>query len=278
MTLEQARTNLGAAVSHFRLALQLQTNHLGAQIGLAWCLDQQGERAEARRAYERALNLAWENEKGQDDILEISYVQEIIGYLKPLVDPVRDAQELTRLQTYSDAISHKGRAITPIFFALDLGRSFGELVDPKAGVAFDLDGSGLPRRWGWISPRAAWLVFDPQRRGQITSGLQLFGNVTFWVFWKNGYEALSSLDDNHDGMLTGAELEGLAAWQDVNGNGVSDPGEVTPLRALGVEGLSTDGYTNADGLLYNRHGLWLRDGSSRPTFDWVTRCHEQRGR
>jgi len=40
-------------------------------------------------------------------------------------------------------------------------------------------GAGLrPRRRGWF--------FDHDGRGQITSGLQLFGNVTFWIFWQNG--------------------------------------------------------------------------------------------
>jgi hypothetical protein len=51
------------------------------------------------------------------------------------------------------------------------------LTNPNARVAFDLDGSGLPRKWGWITPKAAWLVYDPAGEGRITSGLQMFGNV-----------------------------------------------------------------------------------------------------
>ena len=42
--------------------------------------------------------------------------------------------------------------------------------------------------------------------GVICSGLQMFGSYSFFLFWNNGYEALSALDDNQDGKLDGAEL------------------------------------------------------------------------
>ncbi len=73
--------------------------------------------------------------------------------------------------------------------------------------------------------------------------------------------------------MSGRELEGLAAWRDVNGNGVSDPGEVTPLADLGVVSLSTTGHAMIEGLLCNPHGLRLRDGSCRPTYDWMAPRH-----
>ncbi len=269
---EQSKTNLQAAVQHFREALSRQTNHLGAQIGLGWCLDQQGKKTPARQAYERALDLAWQKEKGQDHILETSYVEEIINYLRPLLDPVKDSTQLAKLDGYAKSIQAKGRAITPILFPLAEGCDFGQLVNPSARVAFDLDGSGLPRRWGWITPRAAWLVYDPANRGQITSGLQLFGNATFWVCARNGYEALGHLDDSQDGWLQGAELKGLAAWQDRNSNGICEPGEVRPLTELGVTGLATTFRTSPDGLLFNPQGARFQDGSSRPTYDWIVRC------
>jgi hypothetical protein len=28
-----------------------------------------------------------------------------------------------------------------------------------------------------------WLVYEPKGKGEVTSGLQLFGGVTFWLFW-----------------------------------------------------------------------------------------------
>ena len=85
---------------------------------------------------------------------------------------------------------------------------------------------------------AGWLVYDASGRGQITSALQWFGESTFWTFWKNGYEALSALDDNDDGELRGAELRHLGIWRDANGNGRSERGEVRPLAHHGIEAVS----------------------------------------
>jgi hypothetical protein len=104
-------------------------------------------------------------------------------------------------------------------------------VDRSARVRFDADGSGLAREWTWLTSDAAWLVYDPKGTGKVDSALQMFGNVSFWRFWQNGYEALRSLDDNGDGQLTGVELAGLALWHDINGSGCSEPGEVRPLSA-----------------------------------------------
>jgi hypothetical protein len=73
-----------------------------------------------------------------------------------------------------------------------------DLIDPAARVSFDLDGFGA-RTWTWITSEAGWLVFDPRRTGRITSGLQLFGNVTFWRFWNTDYDALQALDDDGNG-------------------------------------------------------------------------------
>jgi tetratricopeptide (TPR) repeat protein len=266
---EPARQYLENAVKHFKLSLELKKDHLPAQLGLAWCLDQLGRKEAAVESYSGALDLAWAMEKKRNHIFGISWVEEISGYLVPLLDPVKDAKELSRIAKYRRAIGKKGRAVTPILVPLRSNARFDDLIDAKASVAFDLDGSGLDRRWGWITPEAAWLVHDPRQRGEITSGLQLFGNVTFWIFWKNGYEALGSLDDDGDGALTGSELKGLALWRDVNSNGRSEPGEVTPVADAGVVSLSTHSSQSPGGILFSPDGVTFRDGGIRPTYDWL---------
>jgi len=97
----------------------------------------------------------------------------------------------------------------------------------------------------------------------------MFGNVTFWIFWRDGYEALRALDDNGDGVLSGAELHGLALWSDVNGNGVSEPGEVIPLEALGITSLSCTSQRHASGIEWNPTGVGFKDGTTRPSYDWI---------
>ena len=136
-------------------------------------------------------------------------------------------------------------------------------------MAFDADGSGLPRQWTWIHPTAGWLVHDPERKGQITSALQWFGNVTFWLFWANGYEALSALDDDDSGALTGEELRDLAIWHDRNTNGISEPGEVRPLSDHGIVGLSCR-YVDGDGITlaaFSPDGVQLTNGRTRTSYD-----------
>ena len=129
-------------------------------------------------------------------------------------------------------------AITPILTCTAPGRSLASLLRPGTTVRFDLDGDGTVEHWPWIAPEAGLLVWDPDRRGVVHSGRQLFGSYTFRLFWRDGYAALAALDDNADRALRGRELEGIRIWFDRDSDGVSDPGEVEDLAAHGVTGLA----------------------------------------
>jgi hypothetical protein len=264
-----SRKQLESAIEHYREALKRKPDHLAAQLGLGWCLDKAGDKNGALEAYRKALALAWKQEKDLESITEVSWVEEIAGYLLPLLDPVANETETDRIRSYTAAIHRNGRAITPVLVPLAENVPLNELVDNTKAVAFDLDGSGLPRRWGWITPKAAWLVYDPAGKGKITSGLQLFGKVTFWVFWQNGYQALQALDENGDGVLSGHELRGLALWQDRNSNGCSEDGEVFSLESAGVTALSVEWIAHETGIPYNPFGICFQNGSIRPTYDWT---------
>lgn len=115
-----------------------------------------------------------------------------------------------------------------------------------------------PNDPGWYIWRGSeltpMLVFDPSKSGKITSGTELFGNYTFGgkssdVFknatlshkaekssdlWADGFEALSVLDKNGDGIISGDELDSLGLWFDRNQNGKSEPGEVIPIKEKGI--------------------------------------------
>jgi len=190
-----------------------------------------------------------------------------------LLDPVADAKELAALEQKQSELLSKGRMITPIAIPLE-GRFDIAPVAADAGVMFDADGSGLHRRWTWITTDAGWLVHDPEGSGQITSALQWFGNVTFWLFWRNGYEAMAALDDDGDGQLRGRELQHLAVWRDANQNGVSEAGEVRPLSAYGIAALSC-GYVEGDGVSVAAEspaGVTFSDGTTRATYDVMLRA------
>lgn len=277
-------------------AAQRQWMVLPTQLGLAWCLDQAGRTNDAIAMYRKTYKAAWHLEvvgdfsfkqwvndtwndvrAGQNPLRShyrglgpgVCYSEEIIGYLLKLLDPVKDASEIAELKKDQNTLSSMGRAVTPILVPLTPGARFDELVDVNARIAFDFDGSGLERKWAWLTPKAGWLVYDPDRTSRITSALQMFGNVTFWIFWPDGYQALSALDDNGDGVLSGAELRGLAIWNDRNCNGVSDPGEVIPVEALGIQSISCTSQPGVGGMRWNPEGVTFTNGTCRATYDWI---------
>ena len=147
--------------------------------------------------------------------------------------------------------------------------SLEDLLAPETTVTFDLDGTGRDQAWPWVSEETAILVWDPEESGEITSGRQLFGSVSWWLFFDDGYRALDALDDNRDGELAGDELPGLAIWTDANSNGISDPGEVVPIAKTGIEAISCRQTDTELGMPANYSGLRMTDGRVLPTYDWV---------
>jgi hypothetical protein len=78
------------------------------------------------------------------------------------------------------------------------------------------------------------LVWDPKDTKSIKDAKQLFGQYTFGKTWRDGFEALASLDKDKDGKVSGMELDGLALWFDKNQDGVSTSAEIKSLEEVGV--------------------------------------------
>ncbi len=272
--LKAARDHLAKAIEHYRQAIKLAPENLTAQLGLAWMTEQAGKKAKAVELYRDIIARAWAKEKEMEraPLGWHSVTAEAAGYLIPLLDSTKDREEIQTLRDRTQHVKRIPRPVTPIAIPLRDGLTARDLVDPKARVAFDLDGTGLPQRWTWLTPAAGWLVHDHRGTGKIASGLQLFGNVTFWLFWDHGYQALGALDANGDEQLTGAELEGLAVWHDANGNGVCEAGELRTLAELGIVGLSCRCVRDAshpDQIVHSPRGVLLRDGRTRPSYDLI---------
>lgn len=272
--LAAARENLQQAITGYRAVVAADPTNDVAQLGLAWCQEQAGETAEAIAGYRRVIADVWPKEHAGD--LPIGNFQpttvEVAGYLIPLLDPIKDAAEVATLRERIAQLNvqMETRPETPIVVPLTDRLAPADLVDYRARVAFDADGSGIENRWTWITPDAAWLVFDRRGRGEVTSALQWFGPVTFWLFWHNGYDALRALDDNGDGSLSGRELDGLALWRDLNSNGITDAGEVRPVVSWGIVRLSCAYDVRADDptlAAYSPRGVTFSTGASRPTYD-----------
>ncbi len=129
---------------------------------------------------------------------------------------------------------------------------WGDSADIEASisvVSFPIDPTYQNAWYTWkASESTPLLVHNPSHDGVIKSGTQLFGP---WAFggkrtamnsdkgvagtpWRDGYEALASLDANGDGMVSGPELEPLGLWFDKNQDAVSQTGEVKSLAEAGV--------------------------------------------
>ena len=272
----RAKEHLEKAIQHYEAALAIDPKSLLARLGYGWMLDQAGNDARAIVEYRQVIEQAWPAEQKVKAAMPSQrfYTQETAEYLVPLLDPKKDASEIDDLRAKRNQLVRVPRAITPIAIPLDSGAaSLNQILDPLARVRFDADGSGIRREWTWITRDAGWLVYDARGKGEITSALQWFGNVTFWLFWKNGYEAMRALDDSGDGVLAGPELDHLAIWHDRNLDGMSDSSEVRPLTSHGIVGLSCR-YAEGDGVrvaAFSVQGVRLANGRTRPSYDVMLR-------
>ena len=269
----RAAEHLGKAIQHYDAALKLEPDNMTALLGRGWARQQATDNAGAITDLRRVIVVGWPRDSKTKMLLPSQqlYTQEAIGYLLPLLDQKRDAAEIQDLLSKQTDLKNRPRAITPIAIPIEDDLTPADFVDPLARVRFDADGSALGREWTWITPRAGWLVYDAFERGEITSALQLFGNVTFWLFWNNGYDALRSLDDDGSGVLQNGELRHLAIWRDANSNGRSEVGEVQPVAVYGITSLSCD-YVEGDGTriaAFATRGATLADGRTRATYDVI---------
>lgn len=263
-----AAARLQAALGHYTRALEIDSANLRARLGLAYVLDRMNREGEARRELRRIIKQGLPRlQAEQSEWEDHAVLTEAAAHLSHLAESESDRARIARLQARLEA-SRPVVYVTPVVVPLT-NAPFDTLVDNASDVSFDFAGTGDARVQGWLTPDAAWLVWDPEWRGDIRSGFDMIGARTWSVFWNDGFEALRALDDNRDGELTGAELGGLALWRDQNGNGVSDPGEVLPANVHGIVSLSVSGQPTRPGLITAVDGVQFDDGRTRPLYDWT---------
>ena len=212
--------------------------------------------------------------KGGDTQLAAESGEAILAVLKSQPQAAKP-NEARDVAANVKSLWDKPLKVTPVIFAMpEMGQAqrVGDLVDSSKRVGFDLAGNHVTRQWPWVKDGTALLVWDPGHTGVIKDGRQLFGSRTWWIFFRDGYEALSVLDDNHDGVLTGWELDGLVVWVDENRNGVCDDGEIKTLGTLNIKALR---YSHApveghpDHIVYSPQGVLYNDGTSGPSYDII---------
>jgi hypothetical protein len=132
--------------------------------------------------------------------------------------------------------------LAPVVLDLD-GDGIELVTSKKARARFDMDGDGAADDTGWVGKGDGLLVIDRNGDGRISGP----GELSFLAEKKGAksdLDALSALDSNRDGKLdsTDARFGELKVWEDRNGNGVTEEGE---LRSLADRGIASIGLAAA---------------------------------
>ncbi|MFA6539277.1 MAG: calcium-binding protein, partial [Negativicutes bacterium] len=165
----------------------------------------------------------------------LDYLSELMNY-KGTEIPVDPRMPREYRELYAAYFAAKNDPI-----ALDLDGDGVEFV--KSGAYFDYDGNKFSEKATWLGKDDGWLTRDVNGDGTINDGTELFGDSMKkkdGTLAKNGFDALGEYDDNKDGKIDSADAiySQLRVWQDVNGNGISDAGELKTLSELGIKQLN----------------------------------------
>jgi Ca2+-binding RTX toxin-like protein len=189
----------------------------------------------------------------RDKITDPDFWHDVGQFLFP------DKRDLNDLLVPDPSISNNWRTATtpprrdPLAIDLD-GDGIETVGIPATGspVLFDHDGDGVQTGTGWVKADDAWLVLDRNGNGTIDTGAELFGvdtmiTVTEVPFGgsvaetvtrraKTGFEALATLDTNHDGVFNASDaaFTQVRLWQDLNQDGTSQSGELFTLADKGI--------------------------------------------
>ncbi|MFS4438940.1 SdrD B-like domain-containing protein, partial [Paracoccaceae bacterium GXU_MW_L88] len=113
-------------------------------------------------------------------------------------------------------------------------------------VLFDMDGDGKAERIEWFDGSGDGILIDtrPGIANQKMTGLRLFGDED--GKYTDGYDKLRTLfDKDGDGIIKGAELNGLSLWVD-NGDAKVERGEIVSLSSKGITEISGNVTTERD--------------------------------
>ena len=158
------------------------------------------------------------------------------------------ARNIERLQ-FANGTIYTNTLVSPIVFDLNNDGEIGVTGETSSKekdlnsslgktVAFDIDGDGKKDIIEWINGSGDGILIN-NKDGNAKNdmdGNRLFGDEG--GKYQNGYEKLSLLDINHDGKLTGDELDGLNLWID-DGDAKVEEGELQTLAELGITSIDT---------------------------------------
>ena len=163
-----------------------------------------------------------------------------------------------------EGVAFLAEFVSPLVIDLDGdGVELVSLADSNA--FFDLDINGFAEFTGWVAADDALLALDLNGNGKIDDNSELFGDQTGFA---DGFAALAAHDLNADGVIDAndAVFADLLLWQDANGNGYSEEGELVAAASSGLVsialGATSITETNAGHDVLLRSTVAWDDGSS----------------
>ena len=139
-------------------------------------------------------------------------------------------------------------------------------------VEVDLDHDGYLERSAWVGADDGLLVYDADLSGTVNAENEL-SFLTYVPGAQSDLEGLVHFDTNSDDKLTSTDsaFSKFRVWRDLDGDGVSDAGELFTMSALGITEINLIGQaanTYEDGVaIFNTGTFKYSDGTSRSFAD-----------
>ena len=204
------------------------------------------------------------DDKAIESIVSVSYRQQPYT----MVDGVLQQVSYVDINTYETSIYFQSgqKYISPLVLDItgngQLQASNGQNMPghdavKEGNIIGDFFGDGFEIAMEWVGPQDGLLV-APKADGSVDMSC-LFGTAGGY---ENGYEKLSLYDKNGDMKVNGEELNDLAIWQDANGNGIADAGEVKSVKSLGITSINVE---------FNKENYvssFERNGHTYKMWDW----------
>ena len=183
--------------------------------------------------------------------------------------------------TVSDGNGGTDTATVNINFTFNINQNWRGGVDPlivdldgdgvevvgldESRALFDMDNDGVEEHTAWAGNDDGFLVLDQNEDGIINDQTELFGDTEQH---ENGFLNLASYDSNADNVIDSNDdvFNELQIWNDADGDGQTDDGELFTLADLGIEsidlGATEIAEVNNGQFVSHRSTVHFEDGST----------------
>ncbi|MEP7348493.1 MAG: tandem-95 repeat protein [Sphingorhabdus sp.] len=179
--------------------------------------------------------------------LQASYTLTTANGTVSIVDnqPTVDGNDGTDTISGIEQLQFKGgttvNITSPIILDLD-GNGVRTVSAADSNARYDLDGDGLADDTSWFGNTEGLLFLDRDGNGRVT-GAGEFSFIDDVVGAKSDLEGLRAFDSNKDGILSSLDLRftEFNVWQDRDGDGAAEDGEILSLTTAGVRSINLTG-------------------------------------